>query len=227
MSAGAIQRDEVLFSGQSEVFLAHPRHPTKPQGLPHTPRIFRIWKTENKVDLFHSSISSLGLALLDLLSTEKQGDIAWQLLEPNSPNYKRKETPHRDAKKRKPHRGTLTWQKGFSQGETRAKINCLRRMAKLAYLLWQEFLRHFNFKSFLCISEHKVMACVLCLNMEQRGPAPLLYVTDSETAFMKLVGGWVGAQIDRQHAQISVGKFFLSHAFGMQTLFSQRNSHKW
>lgn len=100
-------------------------------------------------------------------------------------------------------------------------------MAKLAYLLWQEFRQHFNLKSFLCISEHKVMACVLCLNMEQRGPAPSLYVTDSEAAFMKLVGGWVGAQIGRQHAQISVGKFFLSHAFGMQTLFSQRNSHKW
>lgn len=60
-----------------------------------------------------------------------------------------------------------------------------------------------------------------------KGPAPSLYVTDSEAAFMKLVGGWVGAQIGRQHAQISVGKFFLSHAFGMQTLFSQRNSHKW
>lgn len=71
MSAGAIQRDEGLFSGQSEVFLAHPRHPTKSQGLPQTPRIFRIWKTENKVEIFHSSISSLGLALLDLLSTEK------------------------------------------------------------------------------------------------------------------------------------------------------------
>lgn len=148
MSAGAIQRDEGLFSGQSEVFLAHPRHPTKSQGLPQSPRIFRIWKTENKVELFHSSISSLGLALLDLLSTEKQGDIAWQLLESSSPNYKRKETPNRDAKKRKPNRGTLTWQKGFSKGETRSKINWLMRMAKLAYLLWQEFLRHFNLKSF-------------------------------------------------------------------------------
>lgn len=135
--------------------------------------------------------------------------------------------PNSDAKKRKPNRGTLTWPKGFSQGETRSKISWLMRMAKLAYLLWQEFLRHFNLKSFLCISEHKVMACVLCLNMEQRGPAPLLYVVDSEAAFMKLVGGWVGTQIGRQHAQISVGKFFLNHAFGMQTLFSQRNSHKW
>lgn len=226
MSAGAIQRDEGLLYGQSEVFLAHLRHPTKSQGLLTLPGSsgsgrLRIRQTSSIQASLHWDLHSWTCSRqrnrVTLLGS------FWNRIHQTTREKRRHtETP----KKRKPHRGTLTWQKGFSQGETRAKINCLRRMAKLAYLLWQEFRQHFNLKSFLCISEHKVMACVLCLNMEQRGPAPSLYVTDSEAAFMKLVGGWVGAQIGRQHAQISVGKFFLSHAFGMQTLFSQRNSHK-
>lgn len=85
---------------------------------------------------------------------ETQGGFAWSF-------WRRVHQNNREKKlnqKRKPNRGTLTWQKGFSKGEMRSKVNWLMRVAKLARLPRQEFTWHFNLKAFLCIHEHKVMA---------------------------------------------------------------------
>lgn len=66
--------------------------------------------------------------------------------------------------------------------------------------------------------------CVLCLNMEGRGPTHLLYVADSEATFVDLLG-LEGRSKNRPACKVSVRN--LSHFFGMQNVFSQRNSHKW
>lgn len=69
--------------------------------------------------------------------------------------------------------------------------------------------------------------CVLCLNMEGRGPTHLLYVVDSEATFVDLLG-LEGMSKNRLVCKVSVRNFFLNnHFFGMQNVFSQRNSHKW
>lgn len=66
---------------------------------------------------------------------------------------------------------------------------------------------------------------LLCLNIERRGPTRLLYVADSEATFVDLLG-LEGRNKNRPACKVSVRDFFLSHFFGMQNVFSQRNSHK-
>lgn len=70
----------------------------------------------------------------------------------------------------------------------RSKINLLIRMAKLAHLLWQEFTWYFKLKAFYAFKSKNVTECVLYLNMEERGPTHSLYVADSESVFVDLLG---------------------------------------
>lgn len=65
--------------------------------------------------------------------------------------------------------------------------------------------------------------CVLCLNMEGRGPTHLLYVADSEATFVDLLG-LEGRSKNRQASMQSLSQKFESLLWNAECIFPEKQS---
>lgn len=65
--------------------------------------------------------------------------------------------------------------------------------------------------------------CVLCLNMEGRGPTHLLHVADSEATFVDLLG-LEGRSKNRQASMQSLSQKFESLLWNAECIFPEKQS---